>query len=86
MLVPCKVLKTNNKNISLTVRQHQTTNIFHTYIQTYHTRFIPEEVAEASKIFFRDAPTFYQNHLAMRNTADLTCGKPIAHNADIMHI
>jgi hypothetical protein len=23
-------------------------------------------------------PTFYQNDLAMRNTEDVTCGKPIA--------
>jgi hypothetical protein len=27
----------------------------HTYIHTYHSRFIPEGVAEASQIFFQDA-------------------------------
>jgi hypothetical protein len=32
---------------------------------------------EASRIFFRD-PTFYQKDLAMRSTADVTGGKPIA--------
>jgi hypothetical protein len=45
------------------------------YIHTYRSRFIPERVAEASQIFLRDA---LQNYLAMRNTADVTGGKPIA--------
>jgi hypothetical protein len=40
------------------------------YIHTYHSRFIPEGVAET--------PTFYQNYLATRNTADVKGGKPIA--------
>jgi hypothetical protein len=31
---------------------------------TYHLRFIPEGVAEASQIFL-ETPTFYQNYLAM---------------------
>jgi hypothetical protein len=45
-------------------------NIFyiHTYIHTYHPRFIPEGVACISNV-----PS-----LAMRNTADVTGGKPIA--------
>jgi hypothetical protein len=44
-------------------------------MHTYHTRFIPEGVAEASQILLL---TFYQNYLAMSNTADVTGGKPIA--------
>jgi hypothetical protein len=47
------------------------------YIHTYHSRFIPEGVAVVSQIFLR-TPTFYQNLLAMRNTAAVTGGKPIA--------
>jgi hypothetical protein len=47
------------------------------YIHTYHTRFIPERVAEASPISF-EVPTFYQKYLAMRNIADVIGGKPIA--------
>jgi hypothetical protein len=39
--------------------------------------FIPEGVAKASQIFLRDAK-FYQNYSAMRNTAKVTGGKPIA--------
>jgi hypothetical protein len=35
--------------------------------------FIPEEVAEASQIFFRD-----KNHLTVSNTADVAGSKPIA--------
>jgi hypothetical protein len=44
------------------------------YIHTYHSRFIPEGVAEVSQIFLQDD----QNYLAMSNTADVTGGKPIA--------
>jgi hypothetical protein len=44
-----------------------------TYTVTYHLRFILEAVAEAS-----ETPTFYQNYLAMSNTADVMGGKPIA--------
>jgi WD40 repeat protein len=48
------------------------------YIHTYiPLTLYPEGVAEASRIFLSDA-TFYQNCLAMRNTADVTGGKPIA--------
>jgi hypothetical protein len=43
---------------------------------TYHSRFIPEGVAEASQIFLRD--THILPKLAMRNTADVPGGKPIA--------
>jgi hypothetical protein len=39
---------------------------------TYHSRFIPEGVAEASQISLRGP------RLAVRNTADVTGGKPIA--------
>jgi hypothetical protein len=44
-------------------------------IHAYHLRFMPE--AEASQIFLK-TPTFYQNYLAIRDTADVTGGKPIA--------
>jgi hypothetical protein len=47
------------------------------YIHTYHTRFIPEGVAEASQILLRDAHVL-PNYLAVRNTADVKNGKPIA--------
>jgi hypothetical protein len=46
------------------------------HIHTYHSRFIPEGVAEVSQIFLRD--THILPKLAMRNTADVTGGKPIA--------
>jgi hypothetical protein len=42
----------------------------------YHSRFIPEGVAELSHIFLRD--THVVPKLAMRNIADVTGGKPIA--------
>jgi hypothetical protein len=45
-------------------------------MHTYHSRFIPEGVAEASQTFLQDV--YYQNYLAMSNTADVTGGKPIA--------
>jgi hypothetical protein len=48
-------------------------------LHTYYSRFITEGVAETSQI--PETPTFYQNdneRLAMRNTADVTDGKPIA--------
>jgi hypothetical protein len=47
-----------------------------TYIHTYHSRFIPEGVAEASQIFLRDAHVLTK--LALSNTVDVTGGKPIA--------
>jgi hypothetical protein len=43
---------------------------------SYHSRFIPEGVAETSQIH-RDAHILPED-LAMRNTADVTGGKPIA--------
>jgi hypothetical protein len=46
-------------------------------IHTYHSRLIPEEVAEASR-YSSETPEFYQNYLAMSNTAEVTGGKPIA--------
>jgi hypothetical protein len=45
---------------------------------TYHSRFIPEGVAEASQMLLQDAKITYQNYLAVRNTADVTSAKPIA--------
>jgi hypothetical protein len=44
---------------------------------TYHSRFIPEEVAEASQIFLRDTHVL-PKLVSLRNTADVTGGKPIA--------
>jgi hypothetical protein len=46
-------------------------------VHTYHSRLIPVRVAEASQIFSQDAHVL-QNYLSMRNTADVTVGKPIA--------
>jgi hypothetical protein len=48
----------------------------YTYINTYHSRFIPEGVAELSQIFLRD--TYVLSKLAIKNTADVTGGKPIS--------
>jgi hypothetical protein len=47
------------------------------FVCTYLACFIHEGVAETSPTLLQD-PTFYQNYLAMRNTADVTGGKPIA--------
>jgi hypothetical protein len=44
------------------------------YTLTYHSCFIPERVAEVSQNFLQD---IYQNYLVIRNTADVTGGKPI---------
>jgi hypothetical protein len=46
-------------------------------IHIYYSRFIPEGITKTSQIFLRDA--FYQNDNSMRNTADVTGGKPIAY-------
>jgi hypothetical protein len=45
----------------------------HTYIHTYHLRFIPEGVTEASHIFLRDAYI-----LPFYLATDVTGGKPFA--------
>jgi hypothetical protein len=50
----------------------------HTYIHTYHSRFISEGVAEASQIFLRDAHFSPKLIPTKSNTADVTGGKPIA--------
>jgi hypothetical protein len=44
---------------------------------SYHLRFIPEGIAEASR-FYSETPTFYKNYLAVRNIADVTSGKSFA--------
>jgi hypothetical protein len=46
-------------------------------LHTYHSRFIPEGVAETSQIFLRDTHIL-SKLLATRNTADVTGGKTIA--------
>jgi hypothetical protein len=46
------------------------------HIHTYHSRFIPEGVAEVFQIFLLDINVLPK--LAMRNTADVTGGKLIA--------
>jgi hypothetical protein len=46
------------------------------FMHTYHSRFFIERVAETSQISERS--TLSQNGLAMRNTAHVTGGKPIA--------
>jgi hypothetical protein len=49
-------------------------------LHTYHSRFIPEGVREASQIsdIPPKRPRFTKIILAMSNTADVTHGKPIA--------
>jgi hypothetical protein len=49
---------------------------FH-FIHTYHSRLIPEGVAEASQKFLRDTHAL-PKWLSMRDTAGMTGGKPIA--------
>jgi hypothetical protein len=44
-------------------------------MHAYHSRFIPEEVAKASQILLRD--THVLQKIAVKNTADVTGGKPI---------
>jgi hypothetical protein len=56
-------------------RQKMVVHLFLALTVSYHSRFIPEGVAEASKIFLRDV---LPKLLAMWNTADVTDGKPIA--------
>jgi hypothetical protein len=46
-------------------------------IHTYRLSFISEGVAQVTQIVLRDA-YILPNNLAMRNTADMTGGKPIA--------
>jgi hypothetical protein len=46
-------------------------------VHTYRSRLIPEEVAEASQIFPRDAHVL-PKLLSYEDTADVTCGKPVA--------
>jgi hypothetical protein len=48
-----------------------------TYIHTYHPRFITEGLAEAFRIFLRDAHVL-QKLLSYEDTVDVTGGKPIA--------
>jgi hypothetical protein len=49
-----------------------------TYIRIPLTRDPQRGSRGISDILPRQTPTFYQNYLAMRNTADETGGKPIA--------
>jgi hypothetical protein len=53
-------------------------NMYVFYKKTFIHSYIPltQGAAKASQNFLQDAPTFYQNKLAMRNTAVAT-GKPI---------
>jgi hypothetical protein len=46
------------------------------YIHKYHSRFIPQGIAEASQMFLRDVYILLK--LLLRNTADVTSGKLIA--------
>jgi hypothetical protein len=46
----------------------------HGGIKKFHLRFIPEGVAQVSQTFLRDTHV----ELALKNTADVTGGKPIA--------
>jgi hypothetical protein len=48
----------------------------HTYIHTTHALSLKGQQGRLK--YSSETPTFYQNYLAMRNTADVTGGKPIA--------
>jgi hypothetical protein len=50
---------------------------------TYHSRFIPE--GERHLRYTSKIPIFYQNELAMRNTEDVTGGKPAANVVPILY-
>jgi hypothetical protein len=50
-------------------------NNIYTYIHTTYT-FIPRGWQKYLK--YSETPTFEQNYLAMRNTTDVTGGKPVA--------
>jgi hypothetical protein len=47
------------------------TCVWHTYLHTYHSRSIPKGEQRHLK-YSSETPTFYQNYLAIRNTADVT--------------
>jgi hypothetical protein len=47
----------------------------HTYIQTTHA--LSPKGYQRHLRYYSETPTFYQNYLAMSNTADVTGGKPI---------
>jgi hypothetical protein len=47
-----------------------------TFTWSYHSRFMPEGVAEVTQIFLRN--THVLPKLVMRNTVNVTNGKPIA--------
>jgi hypothetical protein len=51
--------------------------LFSLIIHTYHSRFIPEGVAEVYQIFLRDTHVL-PKLVSYENTADVTDGKPIA--------
>jgi hypothetical protein len=63
--------------VDINTRSFILLNIFESLIFTYihHSRFIPEGVAEVSQIFLRDTHVLSK---LLRNTADVTGGKPIA--------
>jgi hypothetical protein len=49
------------------------------FLYTYiHTTTLSPKGWQRHLRYSSETPTFYQNYLAMRNTADVTCGKPIA--------
>jgi hypothetical protein len=48
----------------------------HTYIHTTHA--LSPKGQQRHPKYSSETPTFYQNLLAMRNTADVTGGKPLA--------
>jgi hypothetical protein len=67
--------RTPNKTLSATFQE--SIPILRDFsIHTYHSRFIPEGVAEVSQILLR--VTHFLPKLVMRNTADVAGGKPIA--------
>jgi hypothetical protein len=67
--------------ISVKKRLFSSSNYYHytftyTYIHTTHAGF-PKGYQKRHR-YFSETPMFYKNYLALRNSADVTSGKPIA--------
>jgi hypothetical protein len=68
--------KTETQVEQTSVHQRDWIYFINIKLHTYHSRLIPEGVGEVSQIFLLD--THVLPKLVMRNTADVTGGKPIA--------
>jgi hypothetical protein len=65
-----KPFRSSSKDASFHTKQTSNANVvrvLHTYVHKYHSRFIPEGVAEVSEVFLRD--THVLPKLVVKNTA-----------------